>query len=78
MEERASAYSSLFFGSLQLQGVVPDPHAFTAMVLPSYGRQVGGGPLRSPARLPDGGRAEDLRGRRRTWLERIAEIPTGW
>lgn len=33
MEERASAYSSLFFGSLQLQGVVPDPLTFTAMVL---------------------------------------------
>jgi len=33
MEERASAYSALFFRSLQLEGVFPDSNTFTAMIL---------------------------------------------
>jgi hypothetical protein len=75
MEERASAYSSLFFGSLQLQGVVPDPHAFTAMVL----RHTDAKWAADLSDLPPACRTE---AERKTFedaddvVERIAEIPT--
>ena len=75
MEERASAYSSLFFGSLQLQGVVPDPLTFTAMVLRHTD-------AKWAADLSDLPPACQTEAERKTFedaddvVERIAEIPT--
>jgi hypothetical protein len=75
MEERASTYSSLFFGTLQLQGVVPDPHIITVMVLRHTD-------AKWAADLSDLPPACQTESERKTFedaddvVERIAEIPT--
>ena len=75
MEERASAYSSLFFATLQVQGVVPDPQTFTVMVL----RHTDAKWAPDLSDLPPACQTE---AERKTFedaddvVERIAEIPT--
>jgi hypothetical protein len=75
MEERASTYSSLFFGTLQLQGVVPDPQILTVMVLRHTD-------AKWAADLSDLPPACQTEAERKTFedaddvVERIAEIPT--
>ena len=60
MEERASAYQALFFRSLQLEGVIPDPQTVRVVVAPTHRRGVEGRSQRPAGGLSRGGPAAGL------------------